>query len=141
MSRQNLQLVVGLQPGLAVDLAHLFRDDDRWAAFTETAAPFYHPRFEPAAVKANLALVDLLREIGQRKGATVAQVALAWLLARKPWIVPIPGTRRLERLEENLGAADLVLTSDDRQEIEDAAARITIQGARYPEHLEAQTGR
>jgi aryl-alcohol dehydrogenase-like predicted oxidoreductase len=86
-------------------------------------------------------MVDLLHGIAKRKEATPAQVALAWLLARQPWIVPIPGTRRLERLEENIGAADIELTAADLREIEAAAARITVQGARYPEYLERQTGR
>jgi aryl-alcohol dehydrogenase-like predicted oxidoreductase len=99
------------------------------------------PRFTPEARKANQALVDLLAAIAQRKKATPAQIALAWLLAQKPWIVPIPGTRKLERLEENLGAAAVELTSDDLREIESAASRITVQGARYPEHLERLTGR
>jgi len=85
-------------------------------------------------------LVDLLRAIAKRKNATPAQIALAWLLAQKPWIVPIPGTRKLERLEENIGAVAVELTSADRREIESAASRITIQGARYPEHLEKRTG-
>jgi len=82
-----------------------------------------------------------MRGIGERRGATTAQVALAWLLARKPWIVPIPGTRHLERLEENLGAADVDLTPDDLGEIEGAVSQIEVQGARYPEHLEAMTDR
>jgi aryl-alcohol dehydrogenase-like predicted oxidoreductase len=99
------------------------------------------PRFTPEARSANQALVDLLGRIAARKHATPAQVALAWLLAQKPWIVPIPGTRRLERLEENIGAVDVELTSDDLREIADAAAQITVQGARYPEHLERLTGR
>ena len=99
------------------------------------------PRFTPAAREANQALVDLLGTIAERKQATPAQIALAWLLAQKPWIVPIPGTRRLERLEENMGAADVELTADDLREIEDAASQITVQGARYPEHLERLTGR
>jgi aryl-alcohol dehydrogenase-like predicted oxidoreductase len=94
------------------------------------------PRFTPEARKANLALVDLLGRIAARKSATPAQVALAWLLTRKPWIVPIPGTRRVERLEENLGAAAVELTADDLGEIESAAAQIQVQGARYPEHLQ-----
>jgi aryl-alcohol dehydrogenase-like predicted oxidoreductase len=85
--------------------------------------------------------VDLLGRIAARKHATPAQVALAWLLAQKPWIVPIPGTRRLERLEENIGAVDIELTADDLREIEDTASQITVQGARYPEHLERLTGR
>ena len=99
------------------------------------------PRFAPEARKANLALVDLLGTIAKRKHATPAQIALAWLLAQKPWIVPIPGTTKLHRLEENLGAEVVELTADDLREIESAASEITIQGARYPEHLEKLTGR
>jgi aryl-alcohol dehydrogenase-like predicted oxidoreductase len=99
------------------------------------------PRFTPEARKANQALVDLLGEIAKRKKATPAQIALAWLLARKPWIVPIPGTTKLHRLEENIGAAAIELTPDDLREIESAASKITVQGARYPEKLEQMTGR
>jgi len=99
------------------------------------------PRFTPEARKANLALVDLLRKIAERKKATPARIALAWLLAQKPWIVPIPGTRKLERLEENIGAVKVQLTSDDLREINSATSKITIQGARYPENLEKRTGR
>ena len=99
------------------------------------------PRFTPEARSANQALVELLGRIAARKHATPAQIALAWLLAQKPWIVPIPGTRRLERLEENIGAVDVELATDDLREIEDAASQITVQGARYPEHLERLTGR
>jgi aryl-alcohol dehydrogenase-like predicted oxidoreductase len=99
------------------------------------------PRFTPEARKANQALVDLLRRIGERKKATPAQIALAWLLARKPWIVPIPGTTKSSRLEENIGAAAVELTSGDLSEIEGASSRIPIQGARYPERLERLTGR
>jgi aryl-alcohol dehydrogenase-like predicted oxidoreductase len=99
------------------------------------------PRFTPEARKANQALVDLLGTIAAGKNATPAQIALAWLLAQKPWIVPIPGTRRLERLEENIGAVDLKLTPDDLREIETAASQIPVQGARYPEHLERLTNR
>jgi aryl-alcohol dehydrogenase-like predicted oxidoreductase len=98
------------------------------------------PRFTPEARKANQALVDLLAVIGQRKKATPAQIALAWVLSRKPWFVPIPGTTKHSRLEENLGAAALQLTADDLREIEDAASTITIHGARYPEALEKMTG-
>jgi aryl-alcohol dehydrogenase-like predicted oxidoreductase len=94
------------------------------------------PRFAADAREANKALVDLLQGIATRKGATPAQVALAWLLAGRPWIVPIPGTTKLHRLEENLGAAAVELTTDDLRGIENAASRITIQGARYPEHIE-----
>jgi len=99
------------------------------------------PRFTPEARKANRALVDLLAKIGKRKKATPAQIALAWLLAQKPWIVPIPGTRKLERLDENIGAASVELTANDLREIESAASKITVQGARYPENLEQMTGR
>jgi aryl-alcohol dehydrogenase-like predicted oxidoreductase len=99
------------------------------------------PRFTPEARKANRTLVDLLGEIAKRKKATPAQIALAWLLARKPWIVPIPGTTKLKRLEENIGAAEIQLTSDDLREIESAASEIKVQGARYPEKLELMTGR
>jgi aryl-alcohol dehydrogenase-like predicted oxidoreductase len=99
------------------------------------------PRFTPEARSANQALVELLGRIAARKHATPAQIALAWLLAQKPWIVPIPGTRRLERLEENIGAVEVELTADDLSEIEDAASKIEVQGARYPEHLERLTGR
>jgi aryl-alcohol dehydrogenase-like predicted oxidoreductase len=99
------------------------------------------PRFTPEARKANQALVDLLAKIAERKKATPAQIALAWLLAQKPWIVPIPGTRKLERLDENIGAVAVDLTSDDLREIDSAASMITVQGARYPENLEQMTGR
>jgi len=98
------------------------------------------PRFTAEARKANLALVGLLRKIAERKKATPAQIALAWLLAQKPWIVPIPGTRKLERLEENIGAVAVELTSDDLREIDSAASKISIEGARYPEALEKRTG-
>ncbi len=99
------------------------------------------PRFTPEARKANQALVDLLGRIAEQKRATPAQIALAWLLAQKPWIVPIPGTTKLRRLEENIGAAALELTPDDLRQIESAASKITVQGARYPEEMEQMTGR
>jgi aryl-alcohol dehydrogenase-like predicted oxidoreductase len=99
------------------------------------------PRFTSEALKANQALIDLLAKIAERKKATPAQIALAWLLAQKPWIVPIPGTTKLERLDENIGAAAVELTSDDLSEIDSAASKITVQGARYPEKLEKMTGR
>src|SRR6202521_1285911 len=98
------------------------------------------PRFTPEAMKANQALIDLLGKIGQRKKATPAQIALAWLLAQKPWIVPIPGTTKLNRLEENLGAAAIELTADDVRDIDSAASKIKVEGARYPERLEKMTG-
>jgi aryl-alcohol dehydrogenase-like predicted oxidoreductase len=99
------------------------------------------PRFKPEARKANQAVVALLREIGERKQATPAQIALAWLLAQKPWIVPIPGTKKLERLDENIGAADVELTADDVRELQNAAAKIAVEGARYPDQLERLTNR
>jgi len=98
------------------------------------------PRFTPEARKANQAIVDVVRTIAQKKRATPAQIALAWLLAQKPWIAPIPGTTKLARLDENIGAAAVKLTADDLREIESAASQITIQGARYPEALEKRTG-
>jgi aryl-alcohol dehydrogenase-like predicted oxidoreductase len=99
------------------------------------------PRFTPAARKANQALVDLLGEIAKRKKATPAQIAIAWLLVQKPWIVPIPGTTKLKRLEENIGATAIELMSEDLHEIDEAASKINVQGARYPEHLEQLAGR
>ena len=99
------------------------------------------PRFTPEAMEANQALIDLLKRIGEKKKATPAQIALAWLLAQKPWIVPIPGTTKLHRLEENLAAADVDLTTQDLAEIEKAAAAIKVEGERYPPHLMATTGR
>jgi len=99
------------------------------------------PRFTPDALKANQALIEVLGKIAERKKATPAQIALAWLLAQKPWIVPIPGTTKLHRLEENIGAAAIELTADDLREIDEAASTITVQGARYPEKLEQMTGR
>src|SRR5437867_2684749 len=99
------------------------------------------PRFTPEARKTNQALVDLLGEIAKRKKATPAQIALAWLLAQKPWIVPIPGTTKLHRLEENIGAAEIELTPNDLRDIDNATSKITVQGARYPEHIEEKTGR
>jgi aryl-alcohol dehydrogenase-like predicted oxidoreductase len=99
------------------------------------------PRFTPEALKANQALIELLGKIGQRKKATPAQIALAWSLAQKPWIVPIPGTTKLHRLEENIGAVAVELTPNDLRDIDQAASRITVHGARYPEPLERMTGR
>jgi aryl-alcohol dehydrogenase-like predicted oxidoreductase len=99
------------------------------------------PRFAPENRKANLAFVEVMARIAGRMKATPAQIALAWLLAQKPWIVPIPGTTKLHRLEENIGAAAIELTSDDLREIDHAAAQVTVQGARYPEQLERMTGR
>jgi len=97
------------------------------------------PRFTPEALKANQALVALLERIAARKQAAPAQIAIAWLLAKKPWIVPIPGTTKLERLEENIGAAGVELTAFDLEEIESGASRISIVGNRYPEHVDKLT--
>ena len=99
------------------------------------------PRFTPEARKANQAMVDLLGEIAARKQATSAQIAIAWLLAQKPWIVPIPGTTKLHRLDENVGAARVELTADDLRDIDRAVSKVTVQGARYPEHLQQLVGR
>ena len=99
------------------------------------------PRFTPEALKANQALIDLLGSIAQRKKATPAQIALAWILAQKPWMVPIPGTTKLHRLEENIGAAAVELTPDDLRQISDATAKIQVQGARYPENLQKLVNR
>jgi aryl-alcohol dehydrogenase-like predicted oxidoreductase len=99
------------------------------------------PRFTPEARKANQVLVDMLGDIATRKKATPAQIALAWLLAQKPWIVPIPGTTKLKRLEENIGAAAVALTVDDLREIDHAASEINVHGERYPERFEQMTGR
>ena len=98
------------------------------------------PRFSAEARKANQTLVDLLKSIGERKKATPAQIALAWLLAQRPWIVPIPGTTKLSRLEENIGAVEVELTADDLREIDSAASKIAVEGARYPEDLQRMTG-
>ncbi|HUO09554.1 MAG TPA: aldo/keto reductase [Phycisphaerae bacterium] len=112
---------------------------DETAKFDKTDFRSTLPRFTPEALKANQALIDLLAAIAQRKNATPAQIALAWLLAQKPWIVPIPGTTKLHRLDENLGALSVQLTSGDLRDINTAAANIHVQGARYPEKLEQMT--
>jgi len=110
-------------------------------AFDKTDFRNIVPRFSPEARKANQVMVDLLTNIAKQKNTTPAQIALAWLFAQKPWIVPIPGTTKLHRLEENIGAVDIVLTTDDLQNIEDAAAEIKIEGARYPAHLQQRVGK
>lgn len=98
------------------------------------------PRFSPEARKANMVLVDLVKAVAERKGATPAQIALAWLLAQKPWIVPIPGTTKLHRLEENLGAVNVDLNENDLKEIDEAASRLKLEGARLPEAVLKMTG-
>jgi aryl-alcohol dehydrogenase-like predicted oxidoreductase len=135
------ELGIGFAPYSPLGKGFLTGKIDERTTFDSADIRTAIPRFTPEARSANQALVELLGRIAARKHATPAQIALAWLLAQKPWIVPIPGTRRLERLEENIGAVDVDLSSDDLREIEDAAAQISVQGARYPEHLERLTGR
>jgi aryl-alcohol dehydrogenase-like predicted oxidoreductase len=135
------ELGIGLVPFSPLGKGFLTGNIDAKTKFDTSDFRNIVPRFTPEARKANLALVDLLRKVAERKKkATPAQIALAWLLAQKPWIVPIPGTRKLERLEENIGAVAVELTSEDLCEIDSAASKITIQGARYPEELEKRTG-
>jgi aryl-alcohol dehydrogenase-like predicted oxidoreductase len=135
------ELGIGFVPYSPLGKGFLTGKIDENAAFASDDIRNTIPRFTQEARKANQTLVDLLGEIARRKNATPAQIALAWLLAQKPWIVPIPGTRRLERLDENIGAEAVELTPDDLSEIENAASEITVRGARYPEHLERMTGR
>lgn len=134
------ELGIGLVPFSPLGRGFLTGKMNENTAFDSSDFRNNLPRFTPEARKANQALVDLLGRIAERKKATPAQIALAWLLARKPWIVPIPGTTKLHRLEENIGAVAVALTSDDLSEIESAASKITVQGARYPEELERRTG-
>ncbi|HEY3383542.1 MAG TPA: aldo/keto reductase [Vicinamibacterales bacterium] len=135
------ELGVGFVPYSPLGRGFLTGKIDEHTTFDSTDFRASLPRFTPEARKANQALIDLLGTIGARKQATPAEIALAWLLAQKPWIVPIPGTTKLHRLEENIGAAALELTSDDLREIDRAASEITVHGARYPEQLEQLTGR
>jgi aryl-alcohol dehydrogenase-like predicted oxidoreductase len=135
------ELGIGFVPYSPLGKGFLTGSIDQATTFDGSDIRTTIPRFSTEARWANQALVDLLRGIAARKNTTPGQIALAWLLARKPWIVPIPGTRRLSRLSENIDAADVELTHDDLREIEDAASAITVQGARYPKHLERMTGR
>jgi len=135
------ELGIGFVPFSPLGKGFLTGKIDETTTFDPTDFRNVVPRFTPEARKANLALVDLIKGIAERKGATPAQIALAWLLAQKPWIVPIPGTTKLHRLEENLGGAALELTSDDLREISTASEQVTLQGARYPEHLQKLVGR
>jgi aryl-alcohol dehydrogenase-like predicted oxidoreductase len=135
------ELGIGFVPYSPLGKGFLTGTIDEHATFASTDIRNTIPRFTPEARKANQILIDLLGSIAQRKNATPAQIALAWLLAQKPWIVPIPGTRKLHRLDENIGAVAVELTPDDLRDIESASAQITIQGARYPEHLERLTNR
>ena len=135
------ELGIGFVPFSPLGKGFLTGKIDESTKFDSSAFRNSVPRFTPEARKANQTLVDLLGTIAKRKKATPAQVALAWLLAQKPWIVPIPGTPKLHRMEENLGGAALELTPNDLREIESAASKITVQGARYPEHLQKLVGR
>jgi aryl-alcohol dehydrogenase-like predicted oxidoreductase len=132
---------IGLVPYSPLGKGFLTGKMDEKTTFDSTDFRSALPRFTPEALKANQALVDLLGKIAAEKKATPAQVALAWLLAQKPWIVPIPGTTKLHRLDENIGAVSIKLTADDIATIEQATAQITVQGERYPEKLELMTGR
>jgi aryl-alcohol dehydrogenase-like predicted oxidoreductase len=135
------ELGIGLVPYSPLGKGFLTGKMDENAKFDSSDFRSTLPRFTPAALRANQALVALLGHIATRKNATPAQIALAWLLAQKPWIVPIPGTTKLHRLDENNGAVSVELTPDDLRDIDAAAAKITVQGARYPEKLERMTGR
>jgi aryl-alcohol dehydrogenase-like predicted oxidoreductase len=135
------ELGIGFVPYSPLGKGFLTGKIDADSKFASTDFRSQLPRFSPEALKANQGLVDLLQKIAQRKGATPGQIALAWLLAQKPWIVPIPGTTKLARLEENIGAVAVELTPDDLRDIESAASKITIQGARYPENMERITYR
>jgi aryl-alcohol dehydrogenase-like predicted oxidoreductase len=134
------ELGIGLVPYSPLGKGFLTGKMDENTKLESTDFRSILPRFTPEAMKANRALVDLLASIAERKQATPAQIALAWVLAQKPWMVPIPGTTKLARLEENNGAAAIELTPDDLREINSAAAKISVQGARYPERLEQMTG-
>jgi aryl-alcohol dehydrogenase-like predicted oxidoreductase len=135
------ELGIGFVPYSPLGRGFLTGKIDQTAMFGSNDSRSTMPRFTPEARSANRPVVQLLEEIGGRKGATPAQIALSWLLAQKPWIVPIPGTTKLHRLEENIAAAAVELTPDDLQEIEGAASKITVQGARYPEHIEQWSNR
>jgi aryl-alcohol dehydrogenase-like predicted oxidoreductase len=135
------ELEIGFVPYSPLGKGFLTGNIDETTTFDSSDFRNTLPRFTPEARKANQALVDLLGKIAERKKATPAQIALAWLLAQKAWIVPIPGTTKLHRLDENIGAVSVELTPDDLRDIDTAASKITMQGARYPEKLEQMTGR
>jgi aryl-alcohol dehydrogenase-like predicted oxidoreductase len=134
------ELGIGLVPYSPLGKGFLTGKIDENTTFDKNDFRNKVPRFTPEARKANQAVVDLLGRIGKQKGATPAQIALAWLLAQKPWIAPIPGTTKLSRLDENIGSLDVKLTADDLREIDSAAAKITVEGERYPEALQKMTG-
>src|SRR6266498_5072069 len=133
------ELGIGLVPYSPLGKGFLTGKMDEKTTFDSSDFRSTLPRFTPEALKANQALIDLLGSIAEQKRATPAQIALAWLLAQKPWIVPIPGTTKLHRLEENIGAVSVELTPDDLRDIDTATSKITVQGARYPEKLEKMT--
>ena len=135
------ELGIGFVPYSPLGKGFLTGKIEENAKFESTDFRSILPRFAPEALKANQALVNLLHQVAQRKKATPGQIALAWLLAQKPWIVPIPGTTKLHRLEENIGAAEVELTFEDLRDIETAASKITVQGARYPEYIERMSNR
>jgi aryl-alcohol dehydrogenase-like predicted oxidoreductase len=135
------ELGIGLVPYSPLGRGFLTGTIDASTSFASTDFRSTLPRFAPDAMKANQAVVDLLASIAKQKGATTAQIALAWLLAQRPWIAPIPGTTKLHRLEENIGATTVVLTPEDLHAIDTAAAKITVKGGRYPEKLEQMTDR
>jgi aryl-alcohol dehydrogenase-like predicted oxidoreductase len=134
------ELGIGFVPFSPLGRGYLTGKIDENTTFASADIRSRLPRYTPEARKANQVVIDLLARIGEQKGATPAQIALAWLLAQKPWIVPIPGSRKLERLVENIGAVAVNMTPDDLREIEGAISKITVQGARYPEELAKQTG-
>jgi len=135
------ELGIGFVPWAPLGMVFLTGKIDTNTTFHSSDFRDIVPRFTPEARKENQAVVDLLGRIAVRKKAAPAQIALAWLLARKPWIVPIPGTRKLERLNENIGAVDIVLTAEDLHEIDKAVTKITVQGARLPEEVLKMSGR
>src|SRR5437867_1968211 len=134
------ELGIGFVPFSPLGRGYLTGKIDENTTFASVDIRSRLPRYTPEALKANRVVIDLLARIGEQKGATPAQIALAWLLARSPWIVPIPGSRKLERLDENIGALAVELKPDDLREIKSAISKITVQGDRYPEHLERMTG-
>jgi aryl-alcohol dehydrogenase-like predicted oxidoreductase len=134
------ELGIGLVPYSPLGRGFLTGKIDENTKFASSDFRSKLPRYQPEALKANQAVVDLLGTIGKQKAATPAQIALAWLLAQKPWIVPIPGTTKLSRLDENIGSLAVKLTADDLREIDAAASKITVEGDRYPEHLQRMTG-
>ena len=135
------ELGIGFVPFSPLGRGYLTGKVDENTTFASSDIRSKSPRYTPEARKANRVVIDLLARIGEQKGATPAQIALAWLLAQKPWIVPIPGSRKLERLDENIGALAVELKPDDLQEIKSAISKITVQGERYPENLKQMTGR